>query len=201
MTHKNQPFVILILIAIFCIVLIGNKSASSQTNATSKANYKVVNYDISNLASERDRVMVTDVFVDYMLLKNSLAKNNLADAQLTIETMIKVIADYRQTMDPKYLPSSKKFTEDMAALKEKVNKSTTLEENRINFSILNNSFMEFIKSYGMKNKTIYLFQCNENKEYGNGYWMSDVKNDTRNPYADGNENSDCVNVKEIWTYK
>jgi hypothetical protein len=201
MTQKKKPLLILILFAIFCILHIGNKPASSQNDVASKKSYKEIIYDISMLAPEYSRQMVTDVFVDYMLLKNTLAKGNAADAKVTALTIFKVIADYRRTMDPKFLQDSKKFSEDMAELKEKVKQSTTLYELRKNFSTLNYRFIDFIKSYGLYDKTIYLYQCNDNPAYGAGYWLSDSKTDKKNPYNDIYSNDDCINVKESWTFK
>ncbi|MBK8553249.1 MAG: DUF3347 domain-containing protein [Ignavibacteria bacterium] len=201
MTPKKKSRILQMVIAILCFLMIGNKYASSQTDVAAKQNYHEIIYDHSKLAPEYSRQMVTDVFVDYMLLKNSLAKGNAADARFTTLTMIAVIADYSRSMDPKYLPDSKKFKKDMASLREKVQQSTTLDEARENFSILNDKFIEYIQSYGLYNKTIYLFQCNDNAAYGNGYWLSNSMTDTMNPYEDQNSGADCYKVKESWTFK
>ncbi len=201
MTQKKRPPVFLILIAICCNFLIGNNFAPAQTDVAARKSYKEIIYNNSKLASDYDRERVTDVFVDYMLLKNYLAKGNTADAQFTALTMLDVIADYRRTMDPKYLSDSKKFSEEMAKLKDKFKQSATIYQLRVNFSTLNNNFMNFIKSYGLYNKTIYLYQCNDNPAYGNGYWMSNSITDKMNPYADKNSRTDCYNVKESWTFK
>ena len=203
MTSKKPPSVFLILTVICFTALIGNKHISAQTEVASNKDYKEIVYDNSNLGSDYERQMVTDVLVDYMLLKNSLAKGKMADARFTSLTMISVIADYRRVMDPDLLTDPKKFSDDMAALKEKVKQSSTLDEVRTNFITINNLFADFIKSYGLYNKTVYIFQCNENETRSIRYWISDLMTDTRNPYADQNKNSDasCYKVKESWIFR
>lgn len=201
MTSKKPPSVFLILTVICFTALIGNKHISAQTEVASNKDFKEIFYDNSNLGSDYERQMVTDVLVDYMLLKNSLAKGKAADARFTSLTMISVIADYRSVMDPNLLTDPKKFSDDMAALKEKVKKSATLDEVRTNFITLNNLFADFIKSYGLYNKTVYIFQCNENETRSSMYWISDSMTDTRNPYLDHNSEADCYKVKESWIFR
>lgn len=201
MTKLKNLHLILILAAVLLIALIGNNNALSQTNVTSQKNYNSIVYDNSNLASDNEKFHVTDVFVDYMLLKNSLSKGKMDDVILTTTTMIDVIADYRQYMSPDYLKDQKKFSRELAALKAKVNPTITLDEARKIFSSLNDHFMEYIKSYGMYNKTIYVLQCDDNKAYGNGFWMSDIKNDKRNPYTGENSGPECYKIKESWIFK
>ena len=201
MTLKKQSPVILTLIAIWCIALIGNNRVSGQTEVASNKDYKEIIFDNSKLGSNYERQLVTDVFVDYMSLKNSLAKGKEGDARITILTIFNVIADYRKVMNANLLQNSKKFSEDMSALKAKVKQSATLDEARINFSLLNKYFIEFVKSYGLYNKTIYLYQCDDNAAYGNGYWLSNSMTDTMNPYGDQNSGADCYKVKESWTFK
>ncbi len=191
MTLQKQALVILILAVTFCVTLIGNKCSLAQTE---------IFFANSKLGSVYERQMVTDVLVDYMLLKNSLAKGKAADARTTTLTIIAVIADYSRSMDQNLLPDSKKFKSDLAALKEKVKKSTTLAEARANFSALNNSFIEFIKSYGLYNKTIYLYQCDGNSTYRNGYWLSTSMTDKMNPYFDQDVSDDCYDLKESWSF-
>lgn len=205
MTLKKKSPVILTLIAIWCIALIGCNYSSAQTevasNVASNKEYKEIFFDNSKLGSDYERQLVTDAFVDYMSLKNSLAKGKLSDAQTTILTIFNVIADYRRVMNPDLLKNSKKFTEDMESLKAKVKQSSTLEEARVNFSLLNNSFIEFVKSYGLYNKTIYLYQCNDKAAYSNGYWLSNSMTDTMNPFGEQDESADCNKVKESWVFK
>ncbi|HMQ69317.1 MAG TPA: DUF3347 domain-containing protein [Ignavibacteria bacterium] len=201
MTNLKNPPKLLILTAIIFTILIGNKIASSQTKVTSQKNYKHITYDNSKLASDYEKIHVTDVFVDYMLLKNSLAKENMDDAILTTTTMIDVIADYRQYMSPDYLKDQKKFSKELSELRAKVNPTITLDEARKIFSSLNDHFMEYIKSYGLYNKTIYVLKCDDNKAYGNGYWMTDIKDDKRNPYSGENAIPECYKVKESWIFK
>lgn len=191
MTPKKQHLAILILAVTLCITLIGNKCSLAQTE---------ISFDNSKLGSVYERQMVTDVLVDYMLLKSSLAKGKATDARTTTLTILGVIADYSRSMDLNLLPDSKRFRQDLAALKEKVKISTTLAEARANFSALNNSFSEFVKSYGLYNKTIYLYKCDDNSVYRNGYWLSNSMTDKMNPYIGQDASDDCYDVKESWSF-
>lgn len=204
MSLKKSPRVFLILTAIWLAALVGNKQVTAQTEVTSHRvyeDYKEIIYENSKLGSDYERQMVTDVLVDYMLLKNSLSKGKAADARYTQLTMINVIADYRRVMDPNLLPDPKKFSDEMAALKEKIRQSVTLDEVRANFSTLNNRFADFIKSYGLYNKTVYIYQCNESESQNSRYWISDSVNDKMNPYADHNSDEDCYKVNQSWVFR
>ena len=144
--------------------------------------------------------MVTDAFVDYMMLKNTIAKGNAVDAKRTALTILAVIADYSRSMNPDLLPDSKKFKEELEVLKERVINSSTLEEAKVNFSYLNSRFIEYIKSYGLYNKTIYLFRCDDNPAYGHGIWLSNSFSDTKNPFVNNSSNTNCYEVKESWIF-
>ncbi|MBP9192297.1 MAG: DUF3347 domain-containing protein [Ignavibacteria bacterium] len=201
MNKINKSQSIMFLISMFCLIIIGNQSVLSQTNVTSQKSYTQIEFDNSELGTYNDRVHVTDVMVDYMLLKNTLAKGRIEDARRVTKMIINVIDDYWKSMNPEYLPDQKKFSNEMKKLKAKVNPSTTLDEARKIFSAFTDLFMIYVKSYGLNDKTVYLLNCVNNSAYGNGYWLTDVKNDKRNPYLGKNADAECYKVKESWIYK
>ena len=187
-------------ITIFILTIPENKNVFAQIDAGVHRDQITLIFDTSKLGSEYERQMVTDVLVDYMLLKNTLAKGKAADARFTASTIIKVIADYRRVMNPDLLSDPKRFSEEMLSLKTKFRNSASLDDVRTNFSSLTEKFIEFVKSYGLYNKTIYLYQCSETDKFGQSYWISDSNTDNRNPYGD-KYSADCISLKENWIFK
>ncbi|MBK8552172.1 MAG: DUF3347 domain-containing protein [Ignavibacteria bacterium] len=191
-------FIFFIFAAIVSSGIAKNEIRNANLTAFQNANSDSLN-DRSNLQKENTSRILSELFADYLLIKNSLSKNDSSTAQTQALQFLEKVQSRSDTIDKSTVPRNwELFMRYAPEARSRIAASSSLTEQRFFFGILSNYIIELVKSYGMKNKTIYILQCSDKSILGAGKWLSDF-NDGKNPFlGPGNEN--CIKVIESKMY-
>lgn len=197
----------IVLVSIFSFLIVAvNISGGSAKDKIINANLQDFqsgnsdsSNDKSNLQKENTSRILSELFADYLLIKNSLSKNDSATAQTQALQFLEKVQSKSDTIDKSTVPRNwELFMRYAPEARSRIAASSSLTEQRFFFGILSNYIIDLVKSYGMKNKTIYILQCSDKSILGSGKWLSDF-NDGKNPFlGPGNEN--CIKVIESKMY-
>ena len=202
---------------LFCIFLTGGAKAFSYSftgitfsrdtinkkpGVIQKPVYDVtVSFDDSKLAPQNVRIIFNELFKQYIAVKDALVYN---DSYGAMNNTLKLLDEMKsKTKDIEVLNKDDRwilFINNYANLRSKVQKTTFISDQRFLFNEITNGIKNFIKQFGLYDKTIYLMQCETGSSAGNAQWFSDSR-DTKNPYFGLLNDTTCSKVKEVWKFK
>ncbi|MEO8664461.1 MAG: DUF3347 domain-containing protein [Ignavibacteria bacterium] len=205
---------IVFLFVLFCIPFISSDFAfalpvdiilfksSNDTIENKKGNREVpeIKFDNSKLAPVNVRNIFNELFKQYLTVKDALAYNDAEGAKRNTLTLLDQMRSKLKDIellnkDARWLL----FLHNYESIYSKVEAADFISDQRFLFGEINTGLQEFIKYYGLYNKTIYLFQCSNAGKNINGTWLSD-KEDKKNPYLGSINDTSCTKVKESWVF-
>lgn len=159
-----------------------------------------ITFNKSNLAPQNVRIIFNELFKQYLTVKDALVYNDSYNAK---RNTLKLLDDMKsKTKDIDILSNDDRWTifiKNFDNVRNKVESTTFISEQRFLFNEITNGIGDFIKQYGLNDKTIYFMQCQSDSETGNGKWFSD-KRDKKNPYLGLLNDTICVNVMQVWKF-
>lgn len=157
-------------------------------------------FDESNLAPKNVRMIFNELFKQYILVKDALA---YGDSFSATRNTLKLLDDMKsKTKDLDELNNDARwvlFVKNYDRIRSKAESTTFISEQRFLFNEITNGLQNFIKQFGLYNKTIYLMQCSSDSSAGNSFWFSDSR-DKKNPYLGLQKDTTCAKVKEVWKF-
>lgn len=149
---------------------------------------------IKKLQEENTRKILSDLFPDYLKIKNYLSQNDSSSAQKSALQLLDKVESNSDSIKKNVPRNWELFMKYAPQAKARISATNSLTEQRFFFGILSNYIIEFVNLYGMKNKTVYVLQCKDKAILGSGKWLTDFI-DGKNPFlGPGNEN--CIEVVE-----
>jgi len=91
------------------------------------------------------------------------------------------------------------FKNNFDNIKNKVESTNFISEQRFLFNEITAGIQQFIRQYGLYDKTIYIMQCDNGTSYGPAKWLSGSR-DKKNPYFGISNDTTCLKVKEVWKF-
>lgn len=166
-----------------------------------RAEYEVeIKFDESKLAPQNIRIIFNELFKQYIIIKDALVYN---DSYNALRNTLKLIDEMKsKTKDIDILNKDDRwvfFIKNSDNIRNKVESTTFISEQRFLFNEITNGMQNFIKQFGLYDKTIYLMQCSTDSPAGNGKWFSDSR-DKKNPYLGLQNDTVCAKVKEVWKF-
>lgn len=213
---KSKIFITSVFIFIHCIsgssIVKASKTYSDSivikdTLKQNKTTFKVapekeieINFDEKRLAPQNVRIIFNELFKQYISIKDALV---YGDSYNAVRNTLKLLEDMKsKTRDVELLNKDDRwvlFLNNYEMIRKKAEETKFISEQRFLFNEITNGIIEFIKQYGLYDKTIYLYQCSDNSNSGNGRWLSDARN-KKNPYLGQTNDTTCAKVKEVWKF-
>jgi hypothetical protein len=160
----------------------------------------VIIFNDSKLAPQNVRMIFNELFRQYLTIKDALVYNDAYNAK---RNTLKLLEDMRsKTNDIELLIRDVRwafFINNYDNIRNKVEAADFISQQRFLFNEITNGIQNFIKQFGLYNKTIYLMKSTAESKYGNNEWLSDSK-DEKNPYLGLMNDTIYVKVKEIWKF-
>ncbi|MDQ3020416.1 MAG: DUF3347 domain-containing protein [Bacteroidota bacterium] len=154
--------------------------------------------DANNIEKENTRMILSEQFDNYLLIKNSLSDNDSISAQLHASQFLENLVNLSEKIDKSNLSGNwDLFIRYAPEAKSRIASSNTLSEQRFFFGIISNFIIDLVKVYGIENYTVHILHCKDKSILGAGKWLSDA-NDGRNPFL-GPGNEDCIEQIETKT--
>ncbi len=157
-------------------------------------------FDESNLAPKNVRMIFNELFKQYILVKDALV---YGDSFSATRNTLKLLDDMKsKTKDLDDLNKDARwvlFIKNYDRIRSKAESTTFISEQRFLFNEITNGLQNFIKQFGLYNKTIYLMQCSSDSSAGNSVWFSGSR-DKKNPYLGLQNDTTCAKVKEVWKF-
>ena len=157
-------------------------------------------FDESNLAPKNVRLIFNELFKQYILVKDALV---YGDSFSATRNTLKLLDDMKsKTKDLDDLNKDARwvlFIKNYDRIRSKAESTTFISEQRFLFNEITNGLQNFIKQFGLYNKTIYLMQCSSDSSAGNSVWFSGSR-DKKNPYLGLQNDTTCAKVKEVWKF-
>ena len=161
----------------------------------------VIEFDKSKLAPDKVRLVFSELFKQYVSIKDALVYN---DSYTAMKNTMKLLDDMKsKTKDIDMLNNDDRwilFLKNYGNIRNKIESAKFISDQRFLFSEITNGIMFFIKQYGLYDKTIYLMQCKVESQTGNSLWFSDSK-DRKNPYLGMLNDTTCAKIKEVWKFR
>ncbi|MBK7253391.1 MAG: DUF3347 domain-containing protein [Ignavibacteria bacterium] len=130
-------------------------------------------FDESNLAPKNVRMIFNELFKQYILVKDALV---YGDSFSATRNTLKLLDDMKsKTKDLDDLNKDARwvlFIKNYDRIRSKAESTTFISEQRFLFNEITNGLQNFIKQFGLYNKTIYLMQCSSDSSAGNSVWFS-----------------------------
>ena len=157
-------------------------------------------FDESNLAPKNVRMIFNELFKQYILVKDALV---YGDSFSATRNTLRLLDDMKsKTKDLDDLNKDAiwvLFIKNYDRIRSKAESTTFISEQRFLFNEITNGLQNFIKQFGLYNKTIYLMQCSSDSSAGNSVWFSGSR-DKKNPYLGLQNDTTCAKVKEVWKF-
>ena len=157
-------------------------------------------FDESNLAPKNVRMIFNELFKQYILVKDALV---YGDSFSATRNTLRLLDDMKsKTKDLDDLNKDARwvlFIKNYDRIRSKAESTTFISEQRFLFNEITNGLQNFIKQFGLYNKTIYLMQCSSDSSAGNSVWFSGSR-DKKNPYLGLQNDTTCAKVKEVWKF-
>jgi len=157
-------------------------------------------FDESNLAPKNVRMIFNELFKQYILVKDALV---YGDSFSATRNTLRLLDDMKsKTKDLDDLNKDARwvlFVKNYDRIRSKAESVTFISEQRFLFNEITNGLQNFIKQFGLYNKTIYLMQCSSDSSAGNSVWFSGSR-DKKNPYLGLQNDTICAKVKEVWKF-
>lgn len=159
----------------------------------------VIVFNDSKLAPQNVRMIFNELFRQY-ITKDALVYNDTYNAK---RNTLKLLEDMRsKSKDIQLLNSDDRwafFINNYDNIRNKVEAAEFISQQRFLFNEIANGIQNFIKQFGLYNKTIYLLKSTAESQYGNNEWLSDSK-DKKNPYLGMTNDTTYTKVKEAWKF-
>lgn len=164
----------------------------------------VTTADNSKLSSKQLRSKLNDVFTYYLQIRDELVENDAPEVQKKAKKFVETLHTSEaeggsEVADSKWKISASSIEKTAVDIEN----TNNIDKQRSSFNDLSDKMLEFIKSYGLSGKTVYLLECNKALGGKGGKWLSGSKN-TDNPYYGedkANEKSTpCVKVIQGWKF-
>lgn len=200
---------------LFCILFSGSLHAVSRDSQAdtilsrdslhikSGKNYKtetVIIFNESKLAPQNVRIIFNELFRQYIAVKDALVYN---DSYNSVRNTLKLLDDMRsKTKDIELLNKDDRwvfFINNFDNIRKKAESAKFISEQRFLFNEITNGLKDFIKHYGLYDKTIYLMKCTAVSQAGNTEWFSD-SDDKKNPYLGLLNDTTNIKVNEVWKF-
>ncbi|MEP7145743.1 MAG: DUF3347 domain-containing protein [bacterium] len=159
-----------------------------------------IKFDKSKLAPQNVRIIFNELFRQYLTIKNALAYSDAFSAKRNTLTLLEQMKT--NTKDIDIINKDDRwmiFLFNYENIRSKVEAADFIQEQRFLFGEISSGLQQFIKYYGLYDKTIYLMQCSNNEKNVNGSWLSDSR-DKKNPYLGSINDTACAKVKEVWVF-
>ena len=157
-------------------------------------------FDESNLAPKNVRMIFNELFKQYILVKDALV---YGDSFSATRNTLRLLDDMKsKTKDLDDLNKDARWVlcgKNYDRIRSKAESVTFISEQRFLFNEITNGLQNFIKQFGLYNKTIYLMQCSSDSSAGNAIWFSGSR-DKKNPYLGLQNDTICAKVKEVWKF-
>jgi hypothetical protein len=177
---------------------------------------KVTEVDTAGLAPDNFRSKLNEVFKDYEDVKDALAKNDTSDAIMQSNQLKKSLEN---VMDEDLMANQKtgwsRSRTNIEKTATEIASARTIADQRKSFATLTNEMLSMIKTYGLKDKTVYHLEC---PGAGGGSWLTSSKS-TDNPFGGSvaretagttdtdtartpdTKSEECARVKEAWKFE
>lgn len=157
-------------------------------------------FDESKLSPQNVRIVFNELFSQYLTIMDALVYNDSFGA---VRNTLKLLDDMKsKTKDFEILNKDVRwllFINNFDNIRSKAESTNFISEQRFLFNAITNGIYEFIKQFGLHDKTIYLMQCTTETQIGNGKWFSGSR-DKKNPYLGMINDTLCAKVKEVWKF-
>lgn len=164
---------------------------------------KAEQIDSSGMPSRDFRKKNNDIFSRYINIKDYLSKDDSLSVQKEAKNMLQSLLDALSESSKEKISDTKKVSSKLETVISDLQNTVNLNRQRMVFSGLTDNLLEFIKIYGLFDKTIYYLNCDKiagNKTYS---WLVESKN-IQNPYYGkdkANEKSiPCANIMKAWKF-
>ena len=168
-----------------------NKKTESET---------VIIFDESKIAPQNVRFIFNELFRQYIAVKDALVYN---DSYNSVRNTLKLLDDMRsKTKNIDLLNKDDRwvfFMNNFDNIRTKAESAKFISEQRFLFNEITNGLKNFIRQYGLYDKTIYLMKCTAVSQAGNTEWFSDSR-DKKNPYLGLLNDTANIKVKEVWKF-
>ena len=173
---------------------------NKQDNLPESNSETVIVFNESRLAPQNVRMIFNELFRQYISIKDALV---YSDPYNSRRNTLKLLEDMKsKTKDIGLLNSDDRwvfFINNYDNIRSKVEAAEFISQQRFIFSEITIGIQNFIKQFGLYNKTIYLMKSTGESQYGNNEWLSDSK-DKKNPYLGKINDTTYTEVKEAWKF-
>ena len=160
----------------------------------------VIIFDESKIAPQNVRIIFNELFRQYIAVKDALVYN---DSYNSVRNTLKLLDDMRsKTKNIDLLNKDDRwvfFMNNFDNIRNKAESAKFISEQRFLFNEITDGLKNFIKQYGLYDKTIYLMKCTAGSQAGNTEWFSDSR-DKKNPYLGLLNDTANIKVKEVWKF-
>lgn len=160
-----------------------------------------ISFDNKNLADKNTRLVFNELFKQYLAIKDALVYN---DSYGAVSNTLKLLDDMKsKTKNIEVLNKDDRwvlFLNNFDGIKKKVESTTFISEQRFLFNEITLGIREFLKQYGLSDRTVYLMQSPDKSSEMTGNWLSSSR-DKKNPYMGLPDDTANIKVKEIWMFK
>lgn len=161
---------------------------------------KEIKFIETELAPQNIRIIFNEFFTHYLSIKDALAYNDPAGAQRNTLKLLDQMKERSKEIDKDSIDARwSLFAQNFDNIRSQVESLNFISEQRFMFSQISYGLQNFIKQYGLYDKTIYLMECKGSSTSGSGAWLSDSR-DNNNPYLGSINDTTCSKVKEVWVF-
>jgi len=160
-----------------------------------------IKFDNANLAPQNVRVIFNDFFKKYISVKEALVYKDSYGAGSKTLTLLEQMKSKSDEVNKDIKDARWDiFMHNYENIVKKVKDNKFIAEQRFTFSEVSRGLENFIKQYGLYDKTIYLMQYRNDSLNINSTWMTDKK-DFKNPYTGELNDTVYSKVKEVWVFE
>ncbi|MFZ1321484.1 MAG: DUF3347 domain-containing protein [Ignavibacteria bacterium] len=160
-----------------------------------------IKFNNSNLAPEDVRIIFNDFFKKYIAIKEALVYKDSYGAGSKTLTLLEQMKSKSDEVNKDIKDARWDiFIHNYESIVKKVKANKFIAEQRFTFSEVSRGLENFIKQYGLNDKTIYLMQYRNDSLNINSSWMTDKK-DFKNPYTGEINDTVYSRVKEVWVFE
>ncbi len=160
----------------------------------------VIRFDESKIAPRNIRIIFNELFRQYISVKDALVYN---DSYNFIRNTLKLLDDMKtKTKDTELLNKDERwmfFINNFDSIRRKAESTKFISEQRFMFNEITNGLKNFLKQFGLYDKTIYIMRSTADSQSGNSEWFSDLR-DKKNPYLGLLNDSANIKVLEVWIF-